>query len=87
LLLLSEFCWTVIYAYATLLSGYTDDITLLTLTFFILGLAGLEFSIGFVLTIVLNFFFKKNDLTTKKDKTLKLEKKFNQNVKRYTHVL
>ncbi len=58
LLLLSEACWVIIYSYTTIMSGLTDDLTLLTLTFFILGLAGLEFSLGFILVIVLNNVYK-----------------------------
>jgi hypothetical protein len=73
------------YCYTTIASGFTDDLTLLTLTFFILGLAGLEFSIGFILIIVLNFFLKSNDSKDlKKKPSAKFEKQFNQNVKRYT---
>jgi hypothetical protein len=70
------------------MSGFTDDLTLLTITFFILGLAGLEFSIGFILVVVLNFFLKTNEVDDKKKKPIsKFEKNFNANVKRYTHVL
>lgn len=84
--MLSEFCWVIIYSYTTILSGYSDDITLLSITFFILGLAGLEFSIGFILTITLNFFLKSTDLNNESKKSnKKLEKKFNQNFKRYTY--
>ena len=69
------------------MSGLTDDLTLLTITFFILGLAGLEFSLGFILIIVLNHFLKSNDTSDSKKKPIKFEKHFNQNVKRYTHIL
>lgn len=70
------------------MSGYTDDLTLLTITFFILGLAGLEFSVGFILIIVLNFFLKSSETAdVKKKKTNRFEKNFNQNVRRYTHVV
>ena len=87
LLLLSEACWVIIYSYTTIMSGLTDDLTLLTITFFILGLAGLEFSLGFILIIVLNHFLKSNDTSDSKKKPIKFEKHFNQNVKRYTHIL
>ena len=64
------------------MSGFTDDLTLLTITFFILGLAGLEFSIGFILVVVLNFFLKTNEVDYKKKKPIsKFEKNFNANVK------
>jgi hypothetical protein len=85
--MLSELCWVALYCHTTILSGLTDDLTLLTLTFFLLGLAGLEFSVGFILIIVLNHFLKTNNTTDKKKKpSLKFENHFNQNVKRYTHV-
>ena len=87
LLLLSEACWVIIYSYTTIMSGLTDDLTLLTLTFFILGLAGLEFSLGFILIIVLNHFLKSNETKDSKKKQVCLEKNFNQNVKRYTHII
>jgi NADH:ubiquinone oxidoreductase subunit K len=87
LLLISEACWVIIYCYTTIASGFTDDLTLLTITFFILGLAGLEFSIGFILIIVLNFFFKSNDnIDFKKKPDIRFEKQFNQNIKRYTNL-
>lgn len=87
LLLLSEACWVIIYCYTSIMSGLTDDLTLLTLTFFILGLAGLEFSLGFILIIVLNHFLKSNDIKNSKKKQVSLESNFNQNVKRYTHII
>lgn len=88
LLLISELCWVAIYSYTTVMSGFTDDLTLLTLTFLILGLAGLEFSLGFILVVVLNFFLKSNETQDSKKKPgNKFEKNFNQNVKRYTHIL
>ena len=69
------------------MSGLTDDLTLLTLTFFILGLAGLEFSLGFILIIVLNYFLKSNEIKDSKKSKTNLEKNFNQNIKRYTHII
>lgn len=87
LLFLSELAWIFLYTYTILLSGFTDDITLLTLSFFILGLAGLEFSLGFILVILINFFFKSINLETKKNKPIStFEKNYNLNVKRYTQI-
>jgi len=87
LLFLSEIVWVCLYTYTVIMSGFTDDITLLTLSFLILGLAGLEFSFGFILIILINFFFKTNNADKKKNKPVEaLEKHFNLNVRRYTHV-
>ena len=87
LLFLSEIIWVCLYSYTVLMSGFTDDLILLTLSFLILGLAGLEFSFGFILIILINFFFKTTDSEKKKNKPIEnLEKHFNLNVKRYTHV-
>lgn len=66
LLFLSEIIWVCLYTYTVIMSGFTDDITLLTLSFLILGLAGLEFSFGFILIILINFFFKTNNVDKKK---------------------
>lgn len=87
LLFLSELAWVFLYVYTTLLSGFTDDITLLTLSFLILGLAGLEFSFGFILVILINFFYKSTNLTNKKNNSMQsFEKHFNTNIRRYTHI-
>lgn len=87
MLFLSELSWVFLYVYTVLLSGFTDDITLLTLSFFILGLAGLEFSFGFILVILINFFYKSTNLTNKTNKPIQtFEKYFNTNIKRYTHI-
>lgn len=87
LLFLSELAWVFLYTYTILISGFTDDLTLLTLSFFILGLAGLEFSLGFILVILVNFFFKNTNIETKKNKPITFfEKNYNLNIKRYTQI-
>ncbi len=50
--LFSETTWIILYAYSVTSSESLDDINLASNTFFILGLAGLEFSIGFLLLIL-----------------------------------
>ena len=87
IIFLSELIWVIIYTYTVVLSGFTDDITLLTLSFLILGLAGLEFSFGYILIIVFNFFNKTTQLDNNKNKPIiKLENHFNLNIKRYTSI-
>lgn len=52
LLICSELVWVVIYCYTLFCGVINDDITLLSTGFFVLGLAGLEFSIGLLLIIL-----------------------------------
>ena len=59
LLFYSELVWITLYCFSVLLSGINDDILLLCMTFFLLALAGLEFSLGFLLIIA----FKSNNKT------------------------
>jgi hypothetical protein len=84
LLFLSEIVWILLYTLTTILSSFTDDLILLTLSFFILGLSGLEFSFGIILVIVYNFFKKTTNITDKKKKLF--DNKLNLNIKRYTHI-
>ncbi len=49
--LFSEITWIIIYSYSVILGLYLDDINLMANTFFSLGLAGIEFAIGFLLII------------------------------------
>nr|YP_010632221.1 NADH dehydrogenase subunit 4L [Cryptocaryon irritans]WBP62337.1 NADH dehydrogenase subunit 4L [Cryptocaryon irritans] len=51
LLFYSEFIWVILYCYSILLGGTNDDLNIFSTSFFLLGLAGLEFSIGFLLII------------------------------------
>lgn len=52
ILFLSELIWIVLYTLGVLLGAIYCDITLLSMSFFILGVAGLEFSIGILLSIL-----------------------------------
>lgn len=52
LLICSELVWVIIYCYTLFCGVINDDITLLSTGFFVLGLAGLEFSIGLLLVIL-----------------------------------
>ena len=55
LFLFSETTWIILYVYSVFLGIFMDDLNILSNTFFILGLAGLEFALGFLILIV----FKK----------------------------
>ncbi len=67
LLLYSEISWLILYSLCIILGSYIDDITTTSITFFILGLAGLEFSFAFLLLILfrsLNFNYNFIDNNT-----------------------
>lgn len=67
LLFISEITWLVIYNYLILIGSINDDLTPLSSSFFVLGFAGLEFSIGMLLVIIFkkiiksDYFFEIND--------------------------
>lgn len=52
LLFYSELTWIIIYCYTLVLGAINDDITLLSSSIFILGLAGLEYGLGIMLIII-----------------------------------
>lgn len=52
ILFMSELVWLILYSLAVLLGAVYCDITLLSISFFILGVAGLEFSLGILLAIL-----------------------------------
>lgn len=74
LLFFSELVWIVLYCYTLYTGIINDDINLLSTSIFIIGFAGLEYSIGILLVIV----FKNIN------KTLELSEnsfeKFNYNI-------
>lgn len=63
------------YSYTTVVGTINDDLIITSTSFFLLALAGLEFCIGFVITIFFRNFKKSLDLdntpTLTSDKTLK----------------
>jgi NADH:ubiquinone oxidoreductase subunit K len=52
LLFFSEVTWLTLYCYILITGAINDDLTLFSSSFFILGLAGLEYSIGLLLVII-----------------------------------
>jgi NADH:ubiquinone oxidoreductase subunit K len=62
IILYSEIVWVVLYAYTTIIGTINDDLTLTSTSFFLLALAGLEFCIGFIITIFYRNFKKSFDL-------------------------
>ncbi len=55
--------WLVLYCYSVLCGGINDDITLFSLSFYLLGLAGLEFCTAFLLIINFKNFNKSLSFT------------------------
>jgi hypothetical protein len=51
LLLVSEVLWVLLYVLAACLGVLVDDINLFSMTFFILGLAAVELSLGLLLLV------------------------------------
>lgn len=62
LILFSEITWTVLYCSTILTAAVTEDLNLLTLSFLILGLASVEFGLGYILIIIFNNFNKNLNL-------------------------
>lgn len=52
LLLYSEITWLTLYTYTILIGSINDDLTLLSTSLFIIGLAALEFSVGILMVII-----------------------------------
>jgi uncharacterized protein (UPF0333 family) len=64
--------WLVLYTLAIALGSINDDINLISITFLLLGIAGLEFSLGFLLLLLFKttnttFFLGKGDKADKKN--------------------
>ena len=62
IILYSEIVWVILYSYIAITGITNDDIILTSSTFFLLALAGLEFCIGFILSILFRNFKKSLDL-------------------------
>lgn len=61
--------WIIIYCYVLVLGAINDDITLLSSSIFVLGLAGLEYGLGILLIIIfknVNSKLEFNDLENEK---------------------
>lgn len=64
IILYSEIVWVVLYSYTTLTGIINDDVILLSTSILLLALAGLEFCIGFIITILYRSFKKSFLLDT-----------------------
>lgn len=52
ILLYSEITWISLYCYTVMCGGINDDLNLVSTSFFVIGFAGLEFSVGLLLIII-----------------------------------
>lgn len=67
----SELIWIILYCYVLLESAINDDLNLLSTSIFILGLAGLEYSVGILLLMLfknLNNTLELNNVNKKQNK-------------------
>ena len=62
IILYSETIWVLLYTYTAIVGTINDDLVLVSTTFFLLALAGLEFCIGFIITIFYRNFKKSFNL-------------------------
>ena len=51
IILYSELVWVLLYSFSVISGVIVDDCILISTSFFLLALAGLEFCIGFIITI------------------------------------
>lgn len=58
----SEIVWVVLYIYSVLVGIYMDDAQMYVLALFLITLASVEFSIGFILVIFFKKIFKTSNI-------------------------
>ncbi len=88
LILYSEVMWVILYGYTAVVGTINDDIILTSTSFFLLALAGLEFCVGFIITIFFRNFRKSFDLDTTSnfnDKNIVKKLSLNRYVWSYTN--
>ena len=82
IILYSEVVWVVLYSYTTITGTINDDLVLTSTSFFLLALAGLEFCIGFLISVFYRNFKKSFDLDNF-NKNTKLNTTKNLSLNRY----
>jgi len=58
IILYSEIVWVILYSCAVIVGVTNDDLIMVTTSFLLLALAGLEFCLGFIITIFFRNFKK-----------------------------
>lgn len=74
ILIYSELVWIILYTYTVLIASINNDLNILSTSFYILAIAGLEFSVGIILIV----FFKNNIKSISVENENKNEKIFNK---------
>ena len=69
LLFYSEITWVILYCFTLVVGGVNDDLNVMSSSIFLLGLAGLEYSLGILIIIIFKNVNSKldfNDLDNEK---------------------
>lgn len=61
LLFFSELTWIILYCFILIKGSINDDITLLSTSIFVLGFAGIEYSLGIIIIMLFKQINKKID--------------------------
>lgn len=61
LLFYSELTWIILYCFILIKGSINDDVTLLSSSIFILGLAGIEYGVGILILMIFKQINKKTD--------------------------
>lgn len=61
LLFYSELTWIIMYCFVLIQGAINDDLTLLSTSIFILGLAGIEYGLGILILLIFKQINKKTD--------------------------
>lgn len=75
ILICSEIIWVILYMLAVFFGSFTGDLVLITISLFFFCLAGLEFSVGFILILL----FKESKKKIAKHDNSKIFRKFYKN--------
>lgn len=85
LLFYSEIAWIILYSLILLQGSINDDLILLSSSIFILGLAGIEYSLGIIILIIFKIINKKTDFDESENNYYnhKIQSKNNTYLNRY----
>ena len=67
ILFFSELSWVIFYCFLLISGCINDDVTILSSSIFVLGLAGIEYSIGILILIIFNQINKNTNFSNNND--------------------
>jgi hypothetical protein len=67
--------WVFLYSFTLILGAYNDDLLLLSMAFYFLGLAGVEFSLGLLLIVLFKSYNEGLDFDSSQKKNLTINQK------------